>query len=302
MSGQRAGGEAVGAQAVGAPSADGTDAGTPLLRARGVSREYRLPREHLFAPAERRQAVIDADLDVDAGDAFAIIGESGSGKSTLIRTLLALDERSSGEIEFDGRAVVPGSAKSLLWLRRATGVVLQDPYSSLDPRQSVGRIISAPLRALGETGDHRRLVREALAHVGLHDWRAGQFPHELSGGQRQRVAIARAIVHRPRLLVGDEPLSALDVTIRAQILALLQRLGRELGLTILFVSHDLGLVQHLCNRVAVMKDGRIVETGSTAEVLERPAHPYTAELLGAVPTLDGVGGQVRLPTTGRTPR
>jgi ABC-type glutathione transport system ATPase component len=258
---------------------------TPLLRVRGLSRDYRLPREHLFAPAPVRHAVREVDLDVFDGDAIAVIGESGSGKSTLVRTMLALDEASAGTVEFDGRPVEPGSAASLHWFRSRTGIVFQDPYSSLDPRQSVGRIVSEPLRALGTAGDHRALVHEALEQVGLHTRRARQYPHELSGGQRQRIAIARAIVHRPRLLVGDEALSALDVTIRAQILELLRRLRAELGLTIVFVSHDIGLVGHLCNRIAVMRDGRVVEVGDTDAVLEDPQHPYTAALLRAVPTL-----------------
>lgn len=274
---------------VGPTTGPTTAPATPLVRVRGLSRDYRLPREHLFAPAPVHHAVRGVDLDVFDGDAVAIIGESGSGKSTLVRTMLALDEASAGTVEFDGRPVQQGSAASLHWFRSQTGIVFQDPYSSLDPRQSIGRIISEPLRALGaavgDVRDHRALVHEALEHVGLHTWRAKQYPHELSGGQRQRVAIARAIVHRPRLLVGDEALSALDVTIRAQILELLRRLRAELGLTIMFVSHDIGLVQHLCNRVAVMHDGRIVEVGDTDAVLETPQHPYTAALLAAVPTL-----------------
>lgn len=256
-----------------------------ILRAEGLSKRFRLPKESLFAPVRHTQALSEVDLEVHEGETFGIIGESGSGKSTLVRLLLALSTPSGGTVHFDGRPVRPGSAASLRWLRRQTGIVLQDPYGSLDPRLRIGQIVAEPLQALRIAGSHRDAVHEVLARVGLESWRAEQYPHELSGGQRQRVALARAIVHRPRLLVGDEATSALDVTVRAQILGLLGELQRELGLTTVLVSHDLGLVQHLSERVAVMQDGRIVETGVTAAVLAAPAHPYTRRLLAAVPRL-----------------
>src|SRR3546814_262873 len=179
-----------------------------------------------------------------------------------MRLLMALDAPTSGTVEFDGRPVdARRSARALHWLRRDTGIVFQDPYGSLDPRMSVGRIVGEPLWALGVPGDRRARVREVLEEVGLESSMAERFPHEFSGGQRQRIAIARAIVHRPRLLVGDEPLSALDVTVRAQILRLLTELRERTGLTLLMVSHDIGVVQNLCDQVVVMKDGRIVEEG-----------------------------------------
>ncbi|WP_375405678.1 ABC transporter ATP-binding protein [uncultured Amnibacterium sp.] len=256
-----------------------------LVEARGLVRDYRLPRETLFAPVVVRHALRGVDLDVEAGETLAIIGESGSGKSTLARLLLGLDTPTAGTVAFDGRAVKSGSARATRWLRRDTGIVFQDPYSSLDPRMSVGRTVAEPLRALGIAGDRRALVTSALTDVGLDPALAGRYPHELSGGQRQRVALARAIIHRPRLLVGDEPLSALDVTVRAQILALLRRLHQDLGLTMVLVSHDIGLVQHFAQRVVVMRDGRIVEAGGTAALLADPQHPYTRELLAAVPRL-----------------
>lgn len=256
-----------------------------LITARGVSRDYALPRTELFAPRHVRHALVDADLEVREGETLAIIGESGSGKSTLIRALLALDEGGPGEIVFDGRPVVPGSVRSLRWLRAQVGVVFQEPYASLDPRRTVGWIVAEPLRALGIRGDHRKIVAEVLARVGLHRWRADNYPHELSGGQRQRVALARAIVHGPRVLVGDEPLSALDVTIRAQILDLLRELREQLGLTVLLVSHDIGLVQRFADRLVVLEDGRIVEAGEVAGVLAAPRHPYTRRLLDSVPSL-----------------
>lgn len=257
-----------------------------LLEGRGLSKVYRLPRETLLAPAVTRVAVSEADIEVRAGETLAVIGESGSGKSSLVRLLLALGRPTTGTVSFDGRPVrATPSGAGLRWFRRETGIVLQDPYASLNPRLTVGRSIAEPLGALGVRGDHRALVAEVLGHVGLHDWRAEQYPHELSGGQRQRVALARAIVHRPRLLVGDEPMSALDVTVRAQILRLLLQLKDTLGLTIVLVSHDIGLVQHIADRIVVMKDGRIVESGPTADLLAHPAHPYTRTLLSSVPRL-----------------
>ncbi|WP_375387149.1 ABC transporter ATP-binding protein [uncultured Amnibacterium sp.] len=258
-----------------------------LVTATDVVRDYRLPRRTLFSAGEVRHAVRGVSLDVEAGETAAIIGESGSGKSTLARLLLGLDAPTSGTVTFDGRPVVPGPAAATRWLRRDTGVVFQDPYSSLDPRMTVGRTVAEPLRALDIPGNRRALVATALADVGLEPELAERYPHELSGGQRQRVALARAIIHRPRLLVGDEPLSALDVTVRAQILDLLRRLHRDLGLTLVLVSHDLGLVQHFAQRVVVMRGGEIVEAGDTAVVLGAPGHPYTRELLAAVPRLPG---------------
>jgi peptide/nickel transport system ATP-binding protein len=262
-----------------------------LVEARGLVRDYRLPRRTLFAPGVVRHALRGVDLDIAAGETLAIIGESGSGKSTLARLLLGLDTPSAGTVSFDGRPVEPGTAAATRWLRRDTGVVFQDPYSSLDPRMSVGRTVAEPLRALGIDGDRRALVRTALADVGLDPALADRYPHELSGGQRQRVALARAIIHRPRLLVGDEPLSALDVTVRAQILDLLRRLHAELGLTLVLVSHDIGLVQHFAQRVVVMRQGEIVETGAAAAVLAAPRHPYTHELIAAVPRLPSEGAR-----------
>jgi peptide/nickel transport system ATP-binding protein len=257
-----------------------------IVRARGLSRTYLTPRTRGFGGAERTAGLRDVDLSVRSGSAVGIIGESGSGKSTLVRLLLGLDTPTAGTVQVDGREVnARGSARSLHWLRRSTGIVFQDPYASLDPRMSVGRIVGEPLWALGIEGDRRARVREVLEQVGLERGAVARFPHEFSGGQRQRIALARAIVHRPLILVGDEPLSALDVTVRAQILRLLAELRAEQRLTLVLVSHDIGVVQSVCDEVVVMKDGRVVEQGPTEKVLLQPQAAYTRQLLASVPTL-----------------
>ncbi|GAA3038527.1 ABC transporter ATP-binding protein [Microbacterium dextranolyticum] len=266
-----------------------TDRAEPdvLLRGRGLGRAFRQRGSGLFERARTTTALDDADIDVREGTAVGIIGESGSGKSTLVRILLGLDAPTTGTVEFDGRPVdARADARSLHWLRRATGIVFQDPYASLDPRMNVGRIVGEPLWALGIAGDRRARVREVLVDVGLEAEMATRYPHEFSGGQRQRIALARALVHRPRLLVGDEPLSALDVTVRAQILEVLRGLRAAQDLTLLMVSHDIGVVQNLCDEVIVMKDGRIVEEGPTEKVLLAPQVAYTRRLLASIPVID----------------
>lgn len=262
-----------------------------LISARGLARDFPVPKRTMFERAGTQTALHPTDLDVEAGEAIGLIGESGSGKSTLVRLLLGLDRPTSGTVSIDEKAVdATGSARSLHWLRRQTGLVFQDPYASLDPRMSAGQIIAEPLWALGIEGDHRARVREVLAQVGLKPEMAERYPHEFSGGQRQRIALARAIAHRPRILVGDEPLSALDVTVRAQILELLDGLLQTEDLTLILVSHDIGVVQNLCDTVAVMKDGRIVEHGATQDVLLNPQQDYTRRLLAAIPVIgDGTG-------------
>ncbi|WP_282837018.1 ABC transporter ATP-binding protein [Microbacterium flavum] len=264
---------------------------TALLQGRELGRVFRERGTRLFERAKLTTALDDADVDVHEGTAVGIIGESGSGKSTLVRILLGLDAPTSGAVTFDGRAVdARASARSLHWLRRETGIVFQDPYASLDPRMSVGRIVAEPLWALGIDGDRRGRVREVLEDVGLEPDMANRYPHEFSGGQRQRIALARALVHRPRLLVGDEPLSALDVTVRAQILDLLRELRAAQNLTLVMVSHDIGIVQNLCDEVIVMKDGRIVEEGPTEKVLLAPQVAYTRRLLASIPVIDPTRG------------
>ena len=255
--------------------------------AKDLTRRYARAKETPFEKRTYTTALDGVDFTAEDGEAVGIIGESGSGKSTLIRLLLALDTPTSGTIEINGRPVdARKSARSLHWLRRETGIVFQDPYASLDPRMSVGRAVAEPLWALGIGGDHRKRVAEVLEDVDLEPDMASRFPHEFSGGQRQRIAIARALVHKPSMLVGDEPLSALDVTVRAQILEVMRNLLERDNMTMLFVSHDIGVVQSLCESVVVMKDGAIVERGPVAEVLQHPREDYTKRLLAAIPTID----------------
>jgi len=257
-----------------------------LIQARSLQRDFQEPRRTLFERRRITTALHSTDLDIAAGESLGIIGESGSGKSTLIRLLMGLDRPTAGSVRVDGREIdTSRSARSLHWLRRQAGVVFQDPYASLDPRQTAAQIIAEPLWALGIEEDHRARVAEVLEQVGLDPEMAQRHPHEFSGGQRQRIAIARAIVHRPRILVGDEPLSALDVTVRAQILSLLETLASTTDMTLVLVSHDIGVVQNLCDTVAVMQDGRIVEHGKTTDVLLHPQQDYTQTLLAAIPVI-----------------
>jgi peptide/nickel transport system ATP-binding protein len=219
------------------------------------------------------------------GDRFGIVGESGAGKSTLARLLLALDQPQAGEVRFEGQQVTGRKERELRFLRRQAQIVFQDPRSSLDPRMRVREILLEPLRALDVPGNHRVRIAELLDAVGLTADAGTRYPHQFSGGQRQRIAIARALAPEPALLIADEPVSALDVSVRAQILDLLRALADGLGLTLIFISHDLAVVRYLCDRVAVMHDGRIVEVGPVGEVYDAPQHAYTRALLAAVPVL-----------------
>jgi peptide/nickel transport system ATP-binding protein len=227
---------------------------------------------------------------VDEGQNIGLVGESGAGKTTLLRLLLGLAAPTSGSVMFDGVALDRRNRERMVQFRRSVQTVFQDPYASLDPRQSIGRSVSEPLRSLGiATGaDARARVEEALDAVGLPADSATRYPHEFSGGQRQRVAIARAVVGHPRVLLADEPVSALDMTTRIQVLDLLAELGQNNNLTVVMVSHDLGAVAALCSRIVVLQRGRVVEQGETSTVLAAPAEPYTRTLLASVPRLPSV--------------
>jgi peptide/nickel transport system ATP-binding protein len=256
-----------------------------IVEARDLVRTYPLPRISLRHPPGTVQALRGVDLAVVRGERFGIVGESGSGKTTLARLLLALDQPQGGEVRFEGRQVSGRKERELRFLRRSAQIVFQDPMGSLDPRMRVREILLEPLRALDVPGDHTARVRELLDAVGLPSDAGARYPHQFSGGQRQRVAIARALAPEPALVIADEPVSALDVSVRSQILELLRELADGLGLTLIFISHDLSVVRYLCDRVAVMQDGQIVESGATAQVYGAPQHAYTRALLAAVPTL-----------------
>jgi ABC-type microcin C transport system duplicated ATPase subunit YejF len=256
-----------------------------LLTASGICRTYPLPRTSLLGSRAVRTALDGVDVSLEEGSSLGIVGESGSGKSTLVRILLGLDHATAGTVTYRGRPITPGRPRTLRWFRREAQVVLQDPLSSLDPRMTIASIIREPLVCLDVAGDHDARITEVLEDVGLDPaWRR-RYPHEFSGGQQQRIAIARAIAPRPRLLVGDEPVSALDVSVRVQILDLLRRLAEEYELTLVLVSHDLGVVRYLCDDVMVLRDGVVVEHGPTPTVFAHPTDGYTQALLAAVPKL-----------------
>ena len=255
------------------------------IRVRNLVREYRRPRTSLTRPGPVVHALRGVSFEVARGERFGIVGESGCGKSTLLRILAGVDRPTSGTVEVDGLDISGLPERRLRPLRERLQLVLQDPMSSLDPRMRVRDIVAEPLVAQGHRGNRAR-VEELLRAVGLSEEAANRYPHQFSGGQRQRISIARALAPRPDILLADEPVSALDVSVRAQVLNLVTDLVEELGLTLVFVSHDLSVVRHLCDRVAVMSEGRVVETGPTREVYEDPQHPYTQRLVAAVPTLE----------------
>ena len=262
----------------------------PLVTIAGLKKYYPLPRPlrdiALLRPAPVVRACDDVSLTIRSGETLGLVGESGSGKTTVGRLLLALERPDEGRIEFDGVGLLDLEKQDLRRARRQMQLIFQDPLSSLNPRHSVLQSVAHPLRTHGQVRNATEAlgpVIELLRTVGLPPTIADRFPHELSGGQAQRVCIARAIALRPKLIVADEPTSALDVSVQAQILNLLKRLQQELGMAYLFISHDLRVVSHLSERVAVMYAGQIVESGTTSEVFGVPRHPYTKALLESVP-------------------
>jgi peptide/nickel transport system ATP-binding protein len=264
------------------------EAALPLVRATDLVKHYPIGHAWLGRPRPVVRAVDGVSLDIREGETFGLVGESGSGKSTLGRLLLRLERPTSGQVAFDGRDLAKLSGQSLRSQRRDMQMIFQDPYGSIDPRWSIGETIAEPLNVHERLSDEARSerVRVLLEQVGLDPTWDRRFPHQLSGGQRQRVSIARAIALNPRFVVADEAVSALDVSVRAQVINLMLDIKARLGLTYLFIGHELNLVRHVSDRIGVMYLGRLVETGPADEVFERPAHPYTRALLAAIPEPD----------------
>jgi peptide/nickel transport system ATP-binding protein len=263
----------------------------PLLQVKHLGKDFALPRSSLFAPAGRLQALSDVSFTLLAGKSLGIVGESGSGKSTLARLVMALDRPTQGQVLLNGMDLHQLDAHELRRTRSAFQMVFQDPYGSLDPRQKVVRIVTEPLASLPVAGGAGTLDRaelkdraaQALSEVGLRTSDLDKYPHEFSGGQRQRIAIARALITRPSLIVADEPVSALDVSVQAQVLNLMLDLQDRYGLSYLFVSHDLAVINLMCDDVLVLQSGRVVEHASSSQIFQHPEHPYTRTLISAVP-------------------
>ena len=279
--------------------------GGQLLEVAGLKKHFGISRQDgLRTIRETVRAVDGIDLTVSRGETVGLVGESGCGKSTAARTILRLVEASAGQIRLEGVDVLALNGEALRTMRRRMGIVFQDPYAALDPRMPIGDIVSEPLRAHGiarNRSDAWSQARNLLDTVGLNADFVNRYPHEFSGGQRQRIGIARAIATDPELLILDEPISALDLSIRAQILNLLEDLQKARGLSYLFVAHDLSVVRHVCDRVAVMYLGIIVEQGPSDIVFRTPKHPYTQALLAAVPVVDPRLRKDRAPLEGDVP-
>ncbi|HMD51336.1 MAG TPA: dipeptide ABC transporter ATP-binding protein [Solirubrobacteraceae bacterium] len=261
-----------------------------LVEVRGLVKHFPITRGVIV---QRRigavRAVDGISFDLDRGETLGIVGESGCGKSTTARLLMRLLDCTEGEICFEGEDITRLRGARLKAIRREMQMIFQDPYSSLNPRKTVGSIVAEPFAIHGllrGKGERKRAVQELMETVGLNPEHYNRFPHEFSGGQRQRIGVARALALKPKLLIADEPVSALDVSIQAQVLNLLRDLQRRLGLTLLFIAHDLSVIRHMCDRVAVMYLGKIVEVGPREAIYDYPRHPYTGALLSAVPAVD----------------
>ncbi|MHB8189073.1 MAG: ABC transporter ATP-binding protein [Ferrimicrobium sp.] len=252
----------------------------PILEAVEITKGYG-GRRH------RVEALSQVSIAIEKGERLGVVGESGSGKSTLARLLMALESPDKGDVRFSGRSIVNKNQAELAEFRRAVQIVFQDPFGSLDPRLRVADSIAEPLRSLDVSGDHRKRVDELIDAVGLPLTSGRLYPHQFSGGQRQRIAIARALAPQPRVLIADEAVSALDVSVRAQVLNLIASLVERFGLTLVFISHDMAVVRHVCTRIVVLYRGQVVESGPVERVFNHPEHPYTVALLQAVPTLGG---------------
>jgi peptide/nickel transport system ATP-binding protein len=266
----------------------------PLLSVRNLTKFFPVEKSRFRGPTTSVHAVDDVSFEVARGETLGLVGESGCGKSTLARCIVRLLEPTAGEIDYDGKRIEHLTTRKMRPLRRELQIVFQDPYASLNPRKRVGAIIGAPILVHQRTSrsERKRRVQQLLQIVGLSPEHYNRFPHEFSGGQRQRVGVARALALNPTLVVADEPVSALDVSIQAQVLNLLDELQEAFGLTYIFIAHDLGVVRHVSDRIAVMYLGKIVELAPAEELFYQPVHPYTEALLSAVP-IPEVGARAR---------
>jgi peptide/nickel transport system ATP-binding protein len=261
--------------------------GEALLKVEGLTKHFPV-RRGIFGAKEFVQAVDDVNFSVGVGQTLGLVGESGCGKTTTGRMLVRLIEPTAGTIMFQGRDIAKLGRREMRPLRQDLQIIFQDPYSSLNPRHTVGKIVAMPLVVNGikPPGGVKKRVQELLELVGLNPEHYNRYPHEFSGGQRQRIGIARSLALRPKLIVADEPVSALDVSIQAQVINLLRDLQRELDLAFVFIAHDLAVVRHFCEQIAVMYLGKVVEIGNRQQIYEAPAHPYTRALLSAVPEVE----------------
>jgi len=259
----------------------------PLLQVGDLEKQFKVTRRQgLLSRRDVVHAVDGVSFNLERGRSLGIVGESGSGKSTLARCVLRLEDTTNGTVRFDGEDVLELRAQELKAYRRRAQMIYQDPYSSLNPRQRIGDAVVEPLKVhgIGDPAEHRDLVIAMLAKMGLSSDFAFRFPHELSGGQRQRVGIARALISRPELVVCDEAVSALDVSVQAQILNLLKQLQKDEDLTYLFITHDIGVVRFIADDIIVMYQGKVVEQGTVEAVIDSPQHEYTKKLISAIPT------------------
>ncbi|MDN5270487.1 dipeptide ABC transporter ATP-binding protein [Chloroflexus sp. MS-CIW-1] len=275
----------------------------PLLEVRNLKKYFPIKGGFLRRTVAEVRAVDDVSFTIKRGETLGLVGESGCGKTTTGRTILRLERATAGEVVFEGQDVMRASGRTLKALRRDMQIIFQDPYASLDPRITIGESVAEGLviHGIGTPAERRERVREVLAKVGLSASHMTRFPHEFSGGQRQRIGIARALIMEPKLIVCDEPVSALDVSIQSQVLNLLRSLQREFGLTYLFIAHNLAVVEHISDRVGVMYLGKMVELATSEELFREPLHPYTKALISAIPNPNPFAKRERIVLQGDVP-